>query len=113
MRTLKPRLTTQASNTWEREPNRPDAAARGYDSAWRKLRVLILARDCGLCQCPACQGGRVRITLASEVHHIIGKAEAHRLGWSASQIDHPSNLQAVSRECHAVITAREGSKLPR
>ena len=113
MRTLKPRLTRTAPATWEREPNRPDAAIRGYGSAWRKLRVLIMARDFGLCQCPACQGGRLRVTPAHEVHHIVSKAEARRLGWTDAQIDAPSNLQAVSRECHAVITAREGGKARR
>lgn len=73
--------------------------ARGYGAEWQKLRVLVLKRDAGLCQCDECQGGKLRITVANEVHHIIPKARGGT--------DDMSNLQSVNKECHARLTAAE------
>ncbi len=62
---------------------------RGYGSALDKIRVIVLKRDNGLCQCDECQGGKVRLTLANEVHHIIPKAKggtddlSNLLTWSS------------------------------
>jgi 5-methylcytosine-specific restriction enzyme A len=80
---------------------------RGYGNAWDKLRVQILKRDCGMCQCNQCMG--IRLT-ASEVHHITSKAKAQALGWTQQQTDNPSNLQAVNSECHKRITLAEQGK---
>ena len=80
---------------------------RGYGYEWDKIRLLILERDAGNCQCPECLGGAKRIRKAREVHHIVSKAEAKRRGWTEEQIDAPSNLQAVNVECHKRMTAAE------
>ena len=86
--------------------------ARGYGSSWGKLRLTILARDMHLCQCPQCKGGKSggRVTLATQVDHITSKADAKLKGWSQAQMDDPSNLRAVSAECHKRITAEQQGK---
>lgn len=107
---LRPRLlqrATPARTGWKADTERGTAHQRGYGYAWSKLRLVILQRDHGLCQCPDCQGGRLRLTPANEVHHIVGKAEARARGWTPDEIDHPSNLQAVNSQCHARITAAQ------
>ena len=109
LKCLRPKLLSAKPTTqtgWS-APERGDRHQRGYGYAWEKLRLTILQRDCGLCQCPDCLGGRLRLTPANEVHHIVGKAEARQRGWTPAEIDHPSNLQAVSRECHARITSKQ------
>ena len=45
---------------------------RGYSTAWTKLRLVIIARDLGLCQECKRQG---RVTPFRYVDHIIPKAE--------------------------------------
>ena len=72
---------------------------RGYGSAWDKIRLIVLKRDNGLCQCSKCQGGKIRVTPATEVDHIIPKAKGGT--------DDMSNLQAINKECHKKKTARE------
>ena len=77
---------------------------RGYGSAWDRLRLVVLKRDNGLCQCNECQGGNIRLSPANEVHHIIPKAKGGT--------NDLKNLQAVNNECHRRLTAREqGSTL--
>jgi 5-methylcytosine-specific restriction protein A len=56
----------------------------------------VLERDRGLCQVCLLNG---RTTLASEVDHIVGKAQ----GGS----DDESNLQAICDTCHDAKTASE------
>ena len=80
---------------------------RGYGADWRKLRAWVLRRDHGLCQ-PCHQAGQV--TLATEVDHVVSKAQAARLGWTRHQMDDHGNLQAICRECHQAKTAREHTK---
>jgi len=72
---------------------------RGYGSAWDKIRLIVLKRDNGLCQCSKCQGGKIRVTPATEVDHIIPKAKGGT--------DALDNLQAINKECHKKKTARE------
>ena len=72
---------------------------RGYGSGWDKLRVIVLRRDNGLCQCTECQGGKIRVTPATEVDHIIPKAKGGT--------DHLDNLQAINSECHKIKTTKE------
>jgi 5-methylcytosine-specific restriction protein A len=78
---------------------------RGYGSAWVKLRRQIMERDCGLCQCDQCKGGAIKVTLAQEVDHITPKAQGGT--------DDPTNLRAVSTECHKRITAEQMGKRKR
>ena len=72
---------------------------RGYGSAWDRLRLVVLKRDNGLCQCNKCQGGKIRLTQANEVHHIVPKAKGGT--------DDLHNLQAINSECHKRETAKE------
>ena len=80
--------------------------SRGYGRAWELLREVILKRDNGLCQCRHCKATG-RVTLATEVDHVISKAAAQTKRWTQAQIDHPSNLQAIARECHKRKTIEE------
>lgn len=87
---------------WSKESSH----SRGYGSAWQRLRLVILSRDMGLCQCDECKGGELRLTLATEVDHIKPKAEGGT--------DEESNLRAVNSECHRRITAQQkGHRAPR
>lgn len=72
---------------------------RGYGSKWDKLRKVVLQRDNGLCQCEDCLGGRLRLTIATEVDHIKPKA----IGGT----DDMNNLRAINKECHKKKTAAE------
>ena len=72
---------------------------RGYGKEWTRTRLRILKRDNGLCQCSECAGGQLRITVATEVHHIKPKARGGT--------DDMDNLQAINRECHQRETAAE------
>lgn len=76
----------------------PKAADRGYDWAWKKLRLVVLKRDLWLCQCECCKSSG-RILLATEVDHVVPKAK----GGS----DDPSNLQAINAECHRIKSLRD------
>ena len=75
---------------------RGSAAARGYDRRWRKLRGLVLARDCHFCQAPGC--GQE----ASEVDHIIPK----RKGGT----DALDNLQSLCKPHHSAKTRRDDAR---
>jgi 5-methylcytosine-specific restriction protein A len=77
---------------------------RGYGNDWRRLRVIVMRRDRGLCQCDECKKlGRIRV--AHEVDHIIPKSQGGT--------DDLSNLQAINRECHKAKTARDSGYKPR
>lgn len=78
---------------------------RGYGTVWDKLRIIVLRRDNGLCQCPDCQGGKVRLLPAHEVDHIKPKAEGGT--------DDMSNLRAVNRDCHKKLTLLQKGHKPR
>jgi 5-methylcytosine-specific restriction protein A len=86
--------------------------ARGYGKEWQRVRLLVLQRDCGLCQCPDCRGGADggRLTLATEVDHIIPKAQATRLGWTQEQMDDMGNLRSVAHACHVKLTEQQQGK---
>lgn len=77
---------------------RESAAARGYDSQWRKVRDLHLASE-PLCRMCAKEG---RTTSGELVDHIqplmLG---GDRLG--------THNLQTLCRRCHALKTASENA----
>ena len=86
---------------------------RGYGAEWDKLRIQVLERDCYLCQCDRCKGGALRLREASEVNHIVSKAAAKRMGWTQAQIDHPSNLQAINKDCHRRVSLEQRGSKPR
>ena len=82
------------------------ADKHGYGKQWRKLRKVVLERDQYLCQCTYCkESGSPR--LASEVDHVVSKARARVLGWSAEQTDALNNLQAINKDCHERKTREE------
>jgi 5-methylcytosine-specific restriction protein A len=85
---------------------------RGYGKEWDRLRLVILRRDHWLCQCPECRGGKPggRVTPATEVHHVVSRAQAKALRWTREQTDDPSNLISVSEACHLRIGAEEQGK---
>ena len=76
-----------------RHKDNPTLKEQGFyvGRAWRRCRKLVLQRDNYLC--PAClrQG---RMTVATEVHHIIPLEDRHDL---ALDID---NLMSLCHECH-------------
>jgi 5-methylcytosine-specific restriction protein A len=66
---------------------RLSAHRRGYGAAWEKIRADVLKRT-PICPCGA---------LATDVDHRIPRARGGT--------DHPSNLAALCRSCHARKTA--------
>lgn len=84
--------------------------SRGYGAAWERTRADVLRRDNGLCQCDQCKGGELRVTVATEVHHVVSKAAAARRGWTRAQMDHPSNLAAMAHDCHLRADAEAQGK---
>ena len=73
--------------------------ARGYGSAWDKLRLVVLRRDGGVCQ--PCQGAG-RTVLGNIVDHKVPKAEGGT--------DDMENLQTICKPCHARKTAFESGR---
>ena len=76
--------------------DRPAAARRGYDSAWRKARLLFLAEHplCVTCQAEGC------LTPASVVDHIKPHRGDWRLFWDSA------NWQALCKRHHDSKTGR-------
>lgn len=72
---------------------RGNSAARGYDAAWRKLRLSVLKGE-PLCRHCKAEG---KITPAQEVDHIDGDA------WNRDR----SNLRPLCKPCHSRRTAKE------
>ncbi len=85
---------------WSKESRQ----SRGYGSQWVKIRKLVMARDKGLCQ-PCAKESRV--TRATQVDHVVSKAEAVRRRWTQAQVDDPANLQAICTPCHDRKTTEE------
>lgn len=88
------------------------AESRGYGAAWRKLRVKILKRDNYVCQCSECRAGNL-VTSASEVDHVLSKADWLKRFGSLDRVDDPTNLQAINKDCHIRKTALEMGARPR
>ena len=76
--------------------------ARGYGTAWDKLRKAVMARDFGLCQ-PCARKGLT--TLATQVDHIKPKAKGGK--------DDEANCQAICAPCHAAKTLEDAGKRAR
>ena len=102
----------RAAGKWG-DPRRGSRAERGYGPAWDRLRLVILARDNYLCQGPDCKGGALRLTVASEVDHVIPKAQWLKCHGTLAGVDDPCNLQAIGRECHKRKTAAENGRTVR
>jgi 5-methylcytosine-specific restriction protein A len=74
------------------------AAARGYDAAWRRVRLVVLNAE-PLCRFCTAEG---RVTAATDVDHIKafhGLADPLRLALG--------NLRPLCRPCHMQRTARQ------
>ncbi len=82
---------------------RTSPASRGYGTAWRKLRELVLIRDQYLCL-PCKRLGR--ITAAREVDHIVRKKDA-------SEPDRIDGLQSICTPCHKAKTLKENGVVQR
>lgn len=69
--------------------------SRGYGAAWGKQRKAALERDKRLCQ-PCLALTPPRVTLATQVDHIKGKADGGT--------DDLANLQSICQDCHTTKT---------
>lgn len=83
---------------------------RGYGSEWDKIRKLIMVRDDGLCQ-PCMRANR--ITVATQVDHVINKAEWKIAHGSLTGVDAQTNLQAICGDCHKTKTQSESTQARR
>lgn len=87
---------TQAQDmSWSRESRH----ARGYGTAWDKLRKRILARDCHLCQ-PCKRAGRIKA--GNQVDHRTPKAKGGT--------DDEDNLEVICEPCHRDKSAAESGR---
>lgn len=77
----------------EADKRRGHSAARGYGGHWRKLRLVVLARET---ECRMCKA-RGHVTPAAEVDHIDGN----------SANNHDSNLRPLCKPCHSARTAKD------
>lgn len=77
-------------------------ASRGYGTAWRKLREIVLLRDCYLCQQCKREG---RVTVGNIVDHIKPKAKGGT--------DEPTNLQTLCQQHHDDKSLRDVGKSAR
>jgi 5-methylcytosine-specific restriction enzyme A len=82
--------------SWQHQGSRH---ARGYGSAWERIRLVALRRDSYLCQTCLAKG---RPTQATEVHHVIAKAKGGT--------DDLSNLASICRACHQEATQRDAAE---
>lgn len=110
--TLKPRVAMHTAGPaplvsvgWS-DDRRLSPEERGYGAAWKRLRLTIFARDRYLCQCERCKADGV-LRPATEVDHIVGKAQWKIEKGTLTGVDHPSNLQAINKECHKLKTKGE------
>lgn len=93
-------LHKQFTSGWA-ESSKASNTVRGYGWSWRQLRNSIITKHAGLCQVCLKQD---RVTLATEVDHILSKANGGT--------DEDNNLQAICKTCHRIktITDRKSVK---
>ena len=84
----------------QREQQRGSSTQRGYGYKWQVASKGFL-RTHPLCQCPDCDEGRKRVTVATIVDHIIPHRGDMKLFWNRN------NWQAMSKPCHDKKTATE------
>lgn len=78
------------------EARRGTPAARGYNAAWRRIRIAFLAAH-PYCVTDGCNG------IATEVDHIRPLSQGGTNDWS--------NLRAMCKRCHSRRTAKDQSRL--
>lgn len=88
--------TQSTASAKHHDAQRGSASARGYDSAWRRHRLVYLARH-PLCNDCLAAG---RVVVATDVHHVIKLRERPDLKTVES------NLMALCSPCHDTRTAR-------
>ncbi len=84
----------------DRDMERGNAAARGYDARWRRLRKMYLAAY-PICVDPFNDHGG-QVIQATEVDHKVPRREGGSDEWS--------NLQALCKHCHSKKGAKEGKR---
>jgi 5-methylcytosine-specific restriction endonuclease McrA len=107
LQTLKPRLATLNTarvatiqpGSWRKAG--ATSTERGYTYRWQQASKAFLGVH-PLCQCPDCDDGRKRVTLATVVDHIIPHRGDMVLFW-----DSEHNWQSMSKPCHDRKTQRE------
>jgi len=83
--------------TWDHKRNRH---ARGYGTAWDRLRAEVLSAE-PLCRVCMAKG---RVTAAVAVDHIVPRAKGGGDDWA--------NLQPICESCHLAKSAADrGAKL--
>lgn len=85
---------------WSKESRQ----SRGYDSAWEKIRKVVIERDMGMCQECKRQG---RVTAGRDVDHKVSKAKAAQMGWREDQIESIANMEYLCVPCHKAKSAAE------
>jgi 5-methylcytosine-specific restriction protein A len=82
---------------WQPAPRkRPEAREAYYGTqAWRRLSAEVIARDGGLCRWCGKPG-------ADTAHHLLER--------KAGGTDHPNNICAVHRACHARFHPEKGRR---
>ena len=107
LQTLKPRLAIMSTarvpvmqpGSWRKAG--ATSTERGYTYRWQQASKAFLGVH-PLCQCPDCDDGRKRVTLATVVDHIIPHRGDMVLFW-----DSEHNWQSMSKPCHDRKTQRE------
>jgi 5-methylcytosine-specific restriction protein A len=83
--------------TVKREDRRETAHQRGYGATWRRLRLIILARD-PICTDPfGIHAKQHEIVPSVDVDHIVPKSQGG--------LDRNDNLRGLCHSCHSKITA--------
>lgn len=82
------------------EEKRESSTRRGYGYKWQQAREQFL-REHPLCECPDCQTGKVRVTPATVVDHIVPHKGDMKRFWDRK------NWQAMAKRCHDKKTARD------
>ena len=84
----------------QHDAKRGGANERGYTYRWQRESKVFL-REHPLCQCPACDEGRLRVRAALVVDHRVPHRGDMVLFWDQT------NWQAMAKECHDAKTAAE------
>lgn len=93
--------TCTAARKAQIDADRPTAAGRGYNAQWQRTRASYLD-DHPYCECRVCTAlPEWQRPLANEVHHKDGRGPLGPRGHD------PSNLQAMTHECHSRTTNEE------
>lgn len=92
--------------SWRHRPVENNDELLLCSAEYQRIRAAVLERDRYLCRCEECVSKK-RTLLATEVDHIVPRAEARRRGWTRAQTHAMSNLRAINKECHARKTREE------